>query len=80
MRTQIDDLKWWGPVHALFLTITTSLPEKQQHQILRKMRGLARLREESGDVVTANFLRDLAGEDFVEPQPKRSGTHLRLVQ
>jgi len=77
----MDSLNWWVPVHALFLVLTADLPQDQRENILRKLRGLARMREEGGDLTTAYFLRDLVGEEFVEPpQPKRSGTHLRLVQ
>jgi hypothetical protein len=40
------------------------------------MLGLAEGREKSGDKITANFLRDLAGQEYVEPVNK---PHLRLV-
>jgi hypothetical protein len=39
--------------------------------------GLAEGRDKAGDVLTANFLRDLAGVPYVEPA---RGPHLRLVK
>jgi hypothetical protein len=57
----MDNFNWWTPVHAIFLVLTADLPQDQRENILRKLRGSARMREEKGDLTTAYFLRDLRG-------------------
>ena len=75
-----DELVWWQPVRAMMLCILATMPEKQQAKTLKNFVGLARLRAEKGDWVTANFLTDCAGveplcEEDYAPKPR-----LRLVQ
>jgi hypothetical protein len=43
------------------------MPAKQQQ--VGTMLGIAEGRDKAGDKITANFLRDLAGQDYPEAKP-----------
>jgi hypothetical protein len=75
MRTAVDELALWQPSRAALLLIASVLTPAQRRKLEAKFLGLAKLREESGDILTANYLRDLASE-----QPVRQKPVLRLVR
>jgi hypothetical protein len=74
MRTAIDELALWQPSRAALLVIASVLTPAQRRKLDAKFLGLARLREEAGDILTANYLRDLASG-----QPLRQKPALRLI-
>jgi hypothetical protein len=47
-------------VHLMFLAMASEMPARQQQKIVEHLRGLARLRERSGDPVAASFMYALA--------------------
>jgi hypothetical protein len=65
----------------MFLAICDVLTAEQQQKIVANLQGLAKLREERGDVIASSFLHALAQDehpqDTVQPPQKPV---LRLVQ
>jgi hypothetical protein len=74
-------LDWWDSVHLMFLAMASEMSARQQQKIVENLRGLARLREQSGDTVAASFMYALANGGNAEGPPRaRPSGHLRLVQ
>jgi hypothetical protein len=72
---------WWGPTFLAVLALGDTLSAKQQIRFVKNLRGLAKLRAEKGDFVTADFLHALANDDPQDTeQPPRQKPVLRLVQ
>lgn len=73
-------LDWWDSVHLMFLAMAAEMSARQQQKIVENLRGLARLRERSGDTVAASFMYALANGGHVEDPRSRPNGHLKLVQ
>jgi hypothetical protein len=75
-----DCFSYWEPCSSVFEAFLSEMPARIQDKIRDRLRALAEVQAENGDIHASHFARVVSGEELAVPKQDKRRAHLRLVK